>query len=671
MTFFYDMNKKLAKLAQGKEQLTEGAVLDKLRHKVGEAAKPDFLDLDQDGNRHEPMKQAARQAKQGVEEGKPKPFSSDDYDKFGVRKSSSFNQPPKAKTKVSGRDLAPDLTRAVEKASGGQETLRRDAKGVLQVVKKTTKKKPATHKVEELKLADLPVKSVQGKRYGGASQTDEPDADDQDDGEPRHMGRKAVGAGRGKKIGAKVKGTSKLHRKGAIAEELPPGAQPDDAGEYGNEGDQAKDQIHTIVRHAQALEKILADREDLPEWVQMKLTKIEGMMSTVDDYMQTQHERDGEMATGEEGQEQPLGEKAVSVAQRRAAGIAHAAQKGEIPKSELRGASREMAKMSKKELHKFAATKEKGLPTKKKEVEETSTVAGSVATAPAPRAKSESADVPKKSPGGKMQYGKGIYDSMNRELEAMISESMSVNISRSSEGNDSVTVTATEEDAGDLIELLKRAGVGVMPHTPDSHACPSCGQEPCACATQVDENQPEWPTNTETNSDALQYSGGVNKPKTDVAGDGQTVMPTTAVRVQETEDLDENKCMECGMYESKCECDRPMDESLERIRELAGVQEAAKPDFLDIDQDGDREEPMTQAAAEKDQKLDEVLPAIGAALARTAVGSGASALTRGAASLAGQMAGKALQDKLSSNKENQAFESSLQDMTRLWKAYKA
>jgi rRNA maturation endonuclease Nob1 len=210
-----------------------------------------------------------------------------------------------------------------------------------------------------------------------------------------------------------------------------------------------------------------------------------------------------------------------------------------------------------------------------------------------------------------------------------------------------------------------------MPHTPDSHACPSCGQEPCACATQVDENQPEWPTNTETNSDALQYSGGVNKPKTDVAGDGQTVMPTTAVRVQETEDLDENKCMECGMYESKCECDRPMDESLERIRELAGVQEAAKPDFLDIDQDGDREEPMTQAAAEKDQKLDEVLPAIGAALARTAVGSGASALTRGAASLAGQMAGKALQDKLSSNKENQAFESSLQDMTRLWKAYKA
>lgn len=49
-----------------------------------------------------------------------------------------------------------------------------------------------------------------------------------------------------------------------------------------------------------------------------------------------------------------------------AAGIAHAAKKGEIPKSELRGASKEMFKsMSDTKIKKFAKTKRTGLPKKK------------------------------------------------------------------------------------------------------------------------------------------------------------------------------------------------------------------------------------------------------------------------------------------------------------------
>jgi hypothetical protein len=56
------------------------------------AAKPDFLDLDKDGDKKEPMKQA-------VKEKKAEPFSSDDYDEYGVRHSSSFNQPPKKAVK--------------------------------------------------------------------------------------------------------------------------------------------------------------------------------------------------------------------------------------------------------------------------------------------------------------------------------------------------------------------------------------------------------------------------------------------------------------------------------------------------------------------------------------------------------------------------------------------
>ena len=61
-----------------------------------------------------------------------------------------------------------------------------------------------------------------------------------------------------------------------------------------------------------------------------------------------------------------MNEKAVSKSQQRAAGIALAAKRGEIPKSELRGASKEMAKMSTKDLEDFASTEHKGLPKKVK-----------------------------------------------------------------------------------------------------------------------------------------------------------------------------------------------------------------------------------------------------------------------------------------------------------------
>jgi hypothetical protein len=690
--------KQFAKIAKGAAERygskksgekVAGAVLSKLRKGVGEAAKPDFLDLDKDGNKKEPMRQAAGQRKQG-------------------------------------KDMTQDLVRGIEKSSGGKETARRDAKGVLQLVKK---KKAAESKgpVDEVKLADLPVRQVKGRAYG--AQPDEPEHDDVEaDTTPKKKGRPK---GTGRKMGAKgPTGRSKLMKKGALREgPMPPEYMADigklvkvirsvetaaqlavakrmadnlidkygrmtankdvatwaktrnrttsdvnseikpkerelglseqdmiDQGEYGMEGDHAKDDIHTLVRDAQALEQILGDSDDLPEWVQSKLTKAQGMISAVNDYMQTEHERDGEQEV-----EVELDEKAVSVSQRRAAGIAHAAQKGEMPKSKLRGASKEMAKMGKKELHKFAATKEKGLPAKKtakKEVEETTT-SGSVATAPAAE--------PKKGKGG-MQFGKGIYDSMNRDLEAMIAESMSVNISSSTEGGDSVTVTATDQDAGTLKELLRNAGIGGDSHS-DS-GC-GCGTTPCSCAEVVDENQPDWPTDEVTSDDALQYSGGLNKPKTDVAGAGQTTVPVTAVRVQEGEqELDESKCNECGMYESKCECDTEVDESLERMQSLAGIQEA-KPDFLDLDRDGNKKEPMKKAADDKkavkesgtgDAPISKMSDQDLADYCDMSVDEVKRDRAR---------AEEVARDKTDDLKEGEAFQSSLLDMTRLWKQYKA
>ena len=60
-------------------------------------------------------------------------------------------------------------------------------------------------------------------------------------------------------------------------------------------------------------------------------------------------------------------EKAESEAQQKAAGIALAVKKGELPKSKLQGASKEMYKMSKADLEDFAKTKHSGIPAKKEE----------------------------------------------------------------------------------------------------------------------------------------------------------------------------------------------------------------------------------------------------------------------------------------------------------------
>ena len=244
--------------------------------------------------------------------------------------------------------------------------------------------------------------------------------------------------------------------------------------------------------------------------------------------------------------EEPVNEKAVSKKQQRFMGMVHAAKKGEKP------ASKEVAKAAKgisaKEADKFASTKHKGLPEKvkakdsdkkpakkaKEEKVEETTTSGSVATAPA--------EGGKKSSGG-FNFGGGIYDSMNRDLENMISESMSrldesmnisMNMNSDSHGGPtkSLTITATDDDADKLAMMLKMAGLGS-----DHNHGESYSQAP----DMVDENKPDWPTNTETSNDAFQYSGGINKPKTDVAGDGQSTGQVTAVStVHKEDDEDDN-----------------------------------------------------------------------------------------------------------------------------------
>jgi len=463
-------------------------------------------------------------------------------------------------------------------------------------------------------------------------------ADDTADTEPQKRGRGRP-AGTGSKMGAKgPSGKSKLMTKENDFD-------PAEKGEYDQEGDMAKDDIKTIVRHAQALEKILGDNDNLPEWVQSKLAKIEGMMTAVDDYMQNQEGDDEEMAVGEESTNK-RDNRAERAGKKVTKDIEYDEKKKDGIHGKKRGSEDAKAEKAGKKVAKDIEYDEKKdkKEDKPKKVKEQG-----------------GAETPTASSG--FSFGQGIYDSMNRELEKMIAESMSVNMSDSTEGGKSLTITATDEDALKLAGLLKNAGLGggeqmgqEMGHG-DEHGhseepCPSCGMNDCGCGDideALAENNPDWPTDTVTggkNDPHLRMnSGGVDGPKST----GQSQVPVLASQenrqatyeedealrrmmemagVQqdnlkpwertmkedaEEDKLDEaEKCSACDC--DPCECDESVTESFEqmlsRMRDIAGIKEAKKPDFLDMDKDGDKKEPMKKAVADKEKKVEESIFAL-------------------------------------------------------------
>ncbi len=81
---------------------------------------------------------------------------------------------------------------------------------------------------------------------------------------------------------------------------------PVNYGEYDREGDMAKDDLRTINDAAQELYDILDANENLPEWVQSKITKAVDYIDTVRDYMKSNKEVD---EAEYHGKEVPLGKK--------------------------------------------------------------------------------------------------------------------------------------------------------------------------------------------------------------------------------------------------------------------------------------------------------------------------------------------------------------------------
>jgi len=514
-------------------------ILAKMKLLEGRGSKPDFLDIDKDGDRKEPMKKAAKekvdeisldgigrgigkaigvparvagavagipgglkQAYQTSKAGSQKAISGQDVDCY-----------PKG-TKVAMEDEVEEgneFTQArLAAIKAGKPTFRLDGK-VYKVSGDTSDEKVMEREYssrdefdrraergDTVKTAQGTLtKTDQGVRHERRAE-DEPDSDEERF--DRLKGPKVRGRPKGSKraIGANVKGTSKLHSKPSIKEgDL---EEDYDRDEYDEEGEMAMSQARTIEDAAEELQSILDADENLPEWVQKKITLAKEYIDGARDYLKANRP-----------EEEMMAEKAVSKAQRAAAGIAYAAKKGDIPKSELRGASKEMAKMDSGELRKFAKTKEKGLPEKKDEAVEETTVSGSVATAPA--------EAPKGKKG--MVFGKGVYESQlaegfDRKLNSILNEGMNINMSVDETGKKSLTVNATDDDAMKLAQLLKLAGM----ESAHGHEepCSTCEQSPCGCDSLEEADYANSPDTEEADTDTMVngLSGGLNGPKLQV-----------------------------------------------------------------------------------------------------------------------------------------------------------
>ena len=444
---------------------------------VREAAKPDYIDLDRDGDRKETMKKAAADKKKMSE---ADPVGLEEKKKESRSKGTAFD-PEVAKSMIS-KDEHPRYD-----------------------VKDTGYSKRYTRKTEEPQDDD-DSKDSQADRYASPKKKGRPLSAADKDSERVTKGSFKYKTVNGKRV-KKDKTDENLDTDGVMMNTPSNMSSEDinsialvDKGEYDREGDMAKEQLYTMKMAAQELSSILGDDENLPEWVQSKITKALDYIDTARDYMKS---------TKADRNMEPVAEKAVSKNQAVAARIARGVQKGDI-EAEPGTASAEMAKMRPKELRKFAKTDTKGLPKKVKE---------------------QTAEEPKKAKGG-FEFGKGVYESMDYKFRQALTEGMniSVNMNTGPDGNPTknITVSADGDDAEALAMLLKMAGMGT---SHDSHQA-------------VDENSPDYPTNTETSDDAFQYSGGLNGPKST----GQTTVPVIASQLRRQVSMEESVELERDLF---------------------------------------------------------------------------------------------------------------------------
>ena len=209
----------------------------------------------------------------------------------------------------------------------------------------------------------------------------------------------------------------------------------------------AKQDLTQAKDAAEELRSILASDENLPEWVQAKITKAVDYLDTARDYIKSEKH-------GEEELDEKKDVKRDNKAEKDGKKVTKDIEYDEKKKDGIHGKKRDAEDDKAEKAGKEVA----------KDVEYDQS--------------NESEEKPKKAKGG-IDFGGSVYENLDAQLEGLITEGMNVTINMTTDDNGqdrkTVTVTAEDDDAVSLVELLRNAGMGNS--APES--CSTCGESAC------------------------------------------------------------------------------------------------------------------------------------------------------------------------------------------------
>ena len=299
------------------------------KKQVKEGSKPDFLDMDKDGNKKEPMKKAVADKKAGPEKGvnpfakkdkkvdeskedKPAFPGSPEYEKkYGKVKhddDSAFHKTKVSTGTVYSRkhkeepevDDEDDTPKKKGRPAGTKKKI--GAKGpstTSKLIKDGPKKAPSKAKKKVKEAVDLSE---------GIMDAVKRTFNDNVAGWPMGTSREQFIQGWAEDIKDETGRDIPLEKLGQLYDDYCDRADQimqshgttnedmdiEDQGEYDEEGSMVKDNIHTIRRAIDELENCISDNDNMPEWVEEKISQAKGMSQAASEYIQTQQERGSE-----------------------------------------------------------------------------------------------------------------------------------------------------------------------------------------------------------------------------------------------------------------------------------------------------------------------------------------------------------------------------------------
>jgi hypothetical protein len=498
-------------------------------------AKPDYIDLDKDGNKKEPMKKAAKDAK--------KPVKENFQDQHDIENKGEYDQEG---------DMAHDQLNTIDDAAEELKAIIDSDDNLPEWVQsKITKAMDYLDTARDyLKSNDVNEEMKSWMRDPQDPESKVPAFQRKNKEAGKQAGEKAVDA-MNKKVGANVfksgranEGTvthtkTGLIHKGSYGSDYQGSDEEDD--DYGSSKSSSGDKKRGRPRIHPAKDPNAPKR---PRGRPRKNNESINLDTFVED---TMAELEGIY----------LGEKAVSKQQQKFMGMVHAMKKGE----KVKGASPELKKaaksMSKADAKDFASTKHKGLPQKV----------------------SESMNFVEM-----MRETDQTVEEMLAELHAELDE-----YKRSGHMGDKL------RDAVDLHRHNKKKIMGetnplALPEIVAPVESDSALDELAALAGL---GQPV----VEEPNEGNEFSGA----RADAIRAGKDTFSVAGKTYKVTDAGDEMNESQCNMSEAGAMCP-------EHGLKECGMYEASKPDYIDLDKDGNKKEPMKKAAKDA-KKVNEDLQA--------------------------------------------------------------